>query len=163
MIPLTTLRVRWYARDWTTANYSVWRHDAKHRPLQRVQNSHARVVSLAPYRSFASRFRRHLHWLLVQERILLNCDVKSQSAHPSPTWLALKLIAEYLPAYNLRSADNSLLVIPRTKTKIVSRAFKVSAPTIWISDPLSRRCTTITYSFRSQLNHICFAACTVYH
>ena len=37
--------------------------------LQRVQNSLARVVCLAPYRSPASRLRRRLHWFPVQEGI----------------------------------------------------------------------------------------------
>ena len=62
-----------------------------------------------------------------------------------------ELIVEYRPVYHLRSVDNSLLVISQTKRKIDFRAFRVSAPTIWNSLPLSVRCTTTTSSFRSQL------------
>ena len=49
--------------------------------------------------------------------------------HHQPGYLS-KLIVEHLPVYKLRSEDSNLLVIQRTKTKIASRAFRVSAPTI---------------------------------
>ena len=42
-----------------------------------------------------------------------------------------ELIVEHRAVYNLRSENNNLLVIPRTKSKIASRAFRVSAPTIY--------------------------------
>ena len=126
--------------------YSVWSHEAKHRPL-RVQKSLASC--LAPCRSFNSRLRSRLHWLPVQERITLTIATLTHRVLTSR--LPLQLIAEYRPAYNLRSADNSLLVRPRTKTKIVSRAFRVSAPTIWNSLPFSLRCATASIANLSHL------------
>ena len=80
-----------------------------------------------------------------------DCDVDPQSAHPSPTRLPLRAHHGTSAGSNLRSADNNLLIIPRTITKIAPGAFRVSAPTIWNSRPLSLRCTTTTSSFRSQL------------
>ena len=46
--------------------------------------------------------------------------------HHQPDYLS-ELIVEHQPVYNVRSEDNNLLVIPRKKTKIASRAFRVCA------------------------------------
>ena len=125
--------------------------------LQHVQHSLARIVCLAPYRSFNSRLRRHLHWLPVQERITFKITTLTHKVltHHQPGYLS-ELSVEYWPVYNLCSEDKILLVIPWMKTKIASRAFRVSAPTIWNSLPLSLRCTTTISSFRSQLKTYVF-------
>ena len=52
--------------------------------LHRVQNSLARVVRLAPYRSSAPRLRHRLHWLPVRERITFKiARLTHKSPHPS--------------------------------------------------------------------------------
>ena len=118
--------------------------------LQRVQNSHVRVVCLAPHWSFASRFRRRLHWLPVQERLTFKIAMLTHKVltHHQPGYLS-ELIVENL--YNLRSVDNNLLIKTRTKTKFVWRAFRVSATTIWNSHSLSLGWTITISRCRSQL------------
>ena len=59
--------------------------------------------------------------------------------HHQPGYLS-ELIVAYWPVYNLCLANNNLLIIPRIKAKIASRAFRVSAPTIWNSHSFSWRC-----------------------
>ena len=121
--------------------------------LQRVQNSLARVVCFASYRSLTSRLRRRLHWLSVLERITFTIAMLTHKVllHHQPGYIS-EVIVEHRPVYNLRSADNNLLVIPRAKTKIAYRAFRVSAPTIWNTLPLSLRSKTTTSSFRNKVN-----------
>ena len=99
--------------------------------FQRVLNCLARVVCLAPYRSSTSRLRRRLHWLPVQKRITLMIAISTNKVltHHQPGYLS-ELIIEHRPVYNLLPANNNLLIIPRTKTKIASEPFRVTAPTI---------------------------------
>ena len=133
--------------------YGVTKHNIGH--LQCVQNSLAHVVYLATYRSSASRVCRHLQWLSVQERITFKIAMLTRKVltHHPPGYLC-ELIVKHPSVYNLRLADNNRLVIPRTKTKIASRAFRVSAPITWKS-------STFTSVANSRLT--CLTASTVDH
>ena len=97
--------------------------------LQLVQNSLARVVCHAPYRSSATLLRQSLHWLTIEARITFKIAVltfKVQN-HRQPTYLS-SIITDYKPARFLRSAVSDRLVIPRTKTVTAFRAFRIAAP-----------------------------------
>ena len=112
--------------------------------LQRVQNSLARVVCHAPYRSSATLLRQSLHWLPIEARItfkILMLTYKVRN-HRQPTYLS-SMITDYKPARFLRSAVSDLLVIPRTNTVTASRAFRIAAATV-------RSCDSIN-GFRRQL------------
>ena len=73
-----------------------------------------------------------------------DCDVDAYSAHQSQPGYIFELIVDYQPVYKLRSANNNLLVIPRTKTEIASR----------LSGSLHQSYGTVCLSFH---HHICLS------
>ena len=120
--------------------------------LQRVQNSLARVVCQAPYRSSSTHLRRALHWLPARQRI--ECKVASLTfkvrLHHQPVYLS-ELVIDHVPTRSTRSSDKVLLVVPRTKIATASRAFHVAAPRTWNSLPLEVRSITSTRTFYQRL------------
>jgi hypothetical protein len=61
-----------------------------------------------------------------------------------------------LPVHQLRSSDQRLLTVSRTRTVLASRTFKHSAVEIWNNLPNDiRKCDSL-YSFRSQLKTLFF-------
>ena len=114
--------------------YGVTGHNISR--LQQVQNTLARVVCTAPYRSSATNLRKSLHWLPVAERITFKIAMltfKVRSNH-LPAYLD-ELIIDYAPPRSLRSTTQGLLIEPRTRTKIASRAFGSSS----LEQPVNRR------------------------
>ena len=104
--------------------------------LQMVLNAAARlVVGTVKFGHVTLILRDVLHWLPVQHRISYKIDI-----------LARDCIHGIGPAYfgdvcapvtaapgrtNLRSATRGDLLIPRTRTKLGERSFRISAPTVW--------------------------------
>ena len=107
--------------------------------LQLIQNRLARVTCRAPGRSSATELLKRLHWLPVKHRIDYKiATITHKVIHDeSPSYLR-QCITMHKPSRNLRSTNKSLLVIPTTTTNADSRAFHVSAPTVWnyFPDPL---------------------------
>ena len=120
--------------------------------LQRVQNSLARVVCDAPYRSSAINLRRSLHWLSIEERITYKIAILTfkDRLHHTPAYLA-ELVIDHTPSRSLRSSTKELLVEPRTQTKIASWAFRSAAPNIWNNLPVNIRTLTSINGFRNKL------------
>ena len=85
--------------------------------LQRVQNSLARVVCDAPYRSSATKLRRSLHWLPIAERITYKIAMLTFNVrlHHTRAYLA-ELVIDHTPSRSLRSSMKEILVEPRIKT-----------------------------------------------
>ena len=53
---------------------------------------------------------------------------------------------------SLRSAQRGDLFVPRTRTKLGTRSFRVSAPTVWNSLPTELRSTSVSRdTFKSRL------------
>ena len=105
--------------------------------LQHLQNSLARVVCQAPYRSSAIHLCRALHWLPVRQCIeykVASLTFKVR-LHHQPIYLP-ELVVDHVPNRSLCFSDKVLLVVPRTKTVTASRAFHVTAPKTWHSLPL---------------------------
>jgi hypothetical protein len=104
--------------------------------LQRVQNSLARVVCNAPYRSPPQPLLKSLHWLPVIERVEYKLAAMTYKVllHQEPSYL-LQHIDQYKPVRTLRSSNSTLLNVPPTKTITAARAFRISAPTVWNSLP----------------------------
>ena len=120
--------------------------------LQRVQSLAARLA-LNDWRSPTKQIFVKLHWLPIQSRITFKC------AH---------LLTNYFLYINLRTSDHSqhhmfllvcwghqsdqcLLTQPRTRTCIGQRAFRVCAPTVWNSLPLSIRLSPTLATFKRNL------------
>ena len=133
--------------------------------LQRVQNNLARIVLSAPRRTHAPPLLYQFHWLPVESRItyklaLLTFKIRTQS---TPRYL-YDLLVDRCCVRSTRSSDMPQYVVPRVRTVIASRAFRVAAPTVWNALPRSvSSCKTVacfkshakTHLFNIAFNHIC--------
>ena len=94
--------------------YSVWSHEAKYRHPQTCPEfaRSPRVSSTIQIVRFTSpsppALAPNAESINIQD-----CDVVLITHHQGSL---SELIAKHRPGYNLRSADNNLLIIPRTKT-----------------------------------------------
>jgi hypothetical protein len=120
--------------------------------LQRLQNTAARVVLLAPYRTSTSELLTTLHWLPVKHRIdyKIACITHTLLSHKQPPYLS-ELVHHYIPNRALRSSEKHLLAIPCTHLKLSDQSFAVAAPKVWNSLPEHLRTTTSCELFRSEL------------
>ena len=124
--------------------------------LQRVQNSLARVVCNAPYRSSSLPLRKALHWLPVEQRVQHQIAVMTYKVrlHQQPLYLR-EYINDHLPARSLRSTNKMLLTTVTTKTATAARAFRAAAPKIWNSLPITvKSASTINQFSRLLKGHL---------
>jgi hypothetical protein len=127
--------------------------------LQRVLNSAARVTCCIPRHDHITHILMQLHWLPMAYRIRFKIALLVFKAmrDMAPSYLC-DLIKEQMPGrYALRSNNQKLLQIPRTKTKTFGdRAFAVSAPRIWNSLLQSVRDSRNLSSFKTNLKTFLF-------
>lgn len=121
--------------------------------LQRLQNTAARLICRASKYDHISPIFTKLHWLPVRQRIsykiLLLCHKCQHSKGPS---YLHDMLTPYNPPRNLRSTNKGLLLVPKTRTsRYGSRAFSVSAPTLWNNLPVDMRTTTSVECFKTKL------------
>ena len=84
--------------------------------------------------------------------------VKQTQLRTAPVYLH-SLLVSYQPTRTLRSSHEHLLLVPRTKTVVGSRAFRVAGPGIWNSLPSDIRENDVSVSrFKSMLKTVLFAA-----
>ena len=121
--------------------------------LQRVQNVLARVIVQAPWTASSTNIRRDLHWLPVSHRITYKmCLLTWKTLHTAQPPYLSELIAHYLPPRSLRSSNTNLLARPSGITSnFSSRAFSVSAPSIWNTLPVHIRSIDTASTFKRQL------------
>ena len=121
--------------------------------LQLVQNAAARLITGTRKREHITPVLASLHWLPVRYRIqfkILLLAYKCQNGL-APSYLS-DLIHPYVPARDLRSADQNLLDVPAVRRKPRGeRAFSVAAPKLWKTLPLSVRQAPSLQSFKSRL------------
>ena len=107
--------------------------------LQRVQNLAARLA-LNDWRSPIQQIFVNLHWLPIQARIIFKiCTLTYKLLSENKPTNLRSLITSYVPPRLLRSSDQCLLTQSQTRTCIGQRAFRVCAPTVWNTLPLSIR------------------------
>jgi hypothetical protein len=126
--------------------------------VQRVQNTAARILTKTHKFDHISPVLDSLHWLPIQKRIEFKILILTfKCVHgPAPKYLA-ELIHPYLPTRTLRSSDQLLLQIPKTRLKSYGdRSFTKAAPTLWNSLPLHIRTLTSLDSFKSNLKTFLF-------
>ena len=120
-----------------------------------VQRAAARVVlglRRRDHHSMTAALQR-LHWLPVAYRIRFKLLTLMHAAiHANtPRYLADRVSA-YNPSRSLRSADLSLLVVPRVNSeRFGRRAFSVAGPSLWNSLPLVLRTQKDDERFRRDL------------
>ena len=127
--------------------------DASIMRLQRVQNSHARVVFKSIKRQAHSiDLLKSLHWLPIPERIKYKIAVLTFKVlqYGQPSYLA-DLISFYKPTRTLRSSDSLLLAVPDIRTAMGRRSFSYAAPTVWNALPFYLRSCSNISSFCSNL------------
>ncbi len=126
--------------------------------LQQVQNTAARVVTRTSKYDHITPVLKSLHWLPVSQRIqfkILLITFKCLNGL-APAYL-VDLLERYCPVRNLRSQDELLLVIPKSRLKRYGdRAFYMAAPLLWNALPSTLRKATSVESFKSRLKTYLF-------
>ena len=121
-------------------------------PLQRIQNSAARLVTLRRKHDHISPVLRSLHWLPVHSRITFNILLLTYKIthNLAPIYLQdLVSLRSSSSARPLRSSSSlQLLHGPRTKTRYGDRAFSSIAPTLWNKLPPHIQNATSIESFK---------------
>ena len=121
--------------------------------LQVVQNAAARLLTRSPKRSHVTPILIALHWLPIKFRIQFKVLVVTYRAlhGQAPTYIR-DLLQPYLTSRSLRSSDQGLLVVPRSRLKTKGDcAFEVVAPKLWNSLPLNLRSVDTVDTFKKQL------------
>lgn len=119
--------------------------------LQYVQNSAARLLTGSCKFEHITPILKHLHWLPVRQRIIfkiLTITYKALNDADSPQYLK-ELIQPYVPSRRLRSSSKNLLTVPKFTLKTYgSRAFSVTAPSLWNSLPEAIRQSPTLSTFK---------------
>lgn len=130
--------------------------------LKLVQNAAARLLCGVKNREHITPILRLLHWLPVHFRVdfkILLLAYKSRNGL-APTYLC-ELLTDYQPNRSLRSFNQDLLVIPKSRLKCRGdRTFCIAAPRLWNALPLSVRQASSVNIFKSRLKTFLF--CKVY-
>ena len=122
--------------------------------LQHVLNTAARIVTRTKLGNHITPVLKSLHWLPVVQR----CAFKT-------ALLTFKIIHGLAPSYlcellrycsDLRSINDILLDVPKSKSCIGSHAFAFSAPKLWNSLPYHIRTCDSLISFKSKLKTYLF-------
>ena len=120
--------------------------------LQLMQNTLARVATLTRKRDHIQPSLKRLHWLPICQCVDFKVALLTYSIRYSGEPQHLNsLLMDYKPTRSLRSAEEHLLVVPRTKLSSTSQAFSVAAPKFWNNLPLDIRNSKTMSTFRKLL------------
>ena len=128
--------------------------------LEMVQRSAARVVLCLRRRDQHSTTAalRELHWLPVAQRIQFKLLTLMHGAvHANTRRYLADRISPYVPCRSLRSADQSLIVVPRVNLEQLGRrAFSCAGPTFWNSLSIGLRTQRDSKHFKRDLKTFLF-------
>ena len=126
--------------------------------LQRVQNAAARLICRCGRRDHISPILSQLHWLPVAYRVQFKVLVQVYRAtHDQAPSYICDMVQCYQPGKSLRSQDQNLLVVPKTKkVNYGDRAFSTAGPVLWNALPLDVRCSETLVTFRKRLKTYLF-------
>ena len=128
-------------------------------PLQRVENTAARLVLGLDRRAHITPSLKQLHWFPVRQRITYKVATFMHSVfhQNSPPYLRdlVQFVNDDLTKRRLRSETTRTAATVRARTKLGDRAFSVAAPSTWNSLPPLLRHIDSYRQFRKQLKHIC--------
>uniref|UniRef100_A0A8C6NV41 Reverse transcriptase domain-containing protein n=1 Tax=Nothobranchius furzeri TaxID=105023 RepID=A0A8C6NV41_NOTFU len=125
--------------------------------LQVVQNACARLLIKSSKHTHITPLLLQLHWLPVNFRVHFKILVLVYKAlrGQAPSYIG-DLLSPYTPSRSLRSSDQCLLVVQRTRLKTKGdKSFAAVAPRLWTSLPLSLRSVNSVDSFKSRLKLTC--------
>ena len=117
--------------------------------LQSVQNAAARLVTGTRRTEHITPVLQSLHsvhWLPVRQRIVykLATLIHKCLTGRAPAYLIKYCRQAGIRRPGMRSADSSMLDVPRTRTALGDRSFAVAGPRIWNSLPPSIRDLTLS-------------------
>ena len=140
-------------------NYGVAKGEIQR--LQMVLNAAARLVGTGKFSHVTPILRDVLHWLPVQYRIRYKIAILARDCVygicPAYFGDVCAPVADAPGRTNLRSATRGDLLIPRSRTKLGQRSFRVSAPTVWNSLPCPlKHSATSRDHFRKELKTYLF-------
>jgi len=125
------------------------------RPLQRVQNAAARLISGTGHQEQITPVLKQLHWLPVKLSITYKLCLMMHLVHTkqSPEYMQeiVTLTADSASRPGLRSGDSLSFNKPRTRTKLGERAFAFSGPAAWNCLPNNLQCINNTACFKRHL------------
>ena len=129
-------------------------------PLQRIQNTAARLVTLSRKFDHVTPILRELHWLPIHHRttfkiLLLTYKILHRQA---PSYLSdLISLRSSSSSRSLRSSSTLQLTSgPRTHTQYGDRAFSVNAPKLWNKLPVRIQNAPSLDQFKSLLKSYLF-------
>ena len=133
-------------------------HEWEINQLQRIQNISARITERARRTAHITPILDRLHWLPVIKRTKFKVLLLTYKAlhGQAPAYIS-ELLQQYAPLRALRSQDQHLLQVPRTRTQYYgSRAFSAVAPALWNTLPLHIKTAPTTDSFKNALKQHLF-------
>ena len=122
--------------------------------LQKVLNAAARVTQQVPRYSHITPVLKSLHWLPIGFRVKFKIALLVFKALKgiAPSYLSGMLQPKPKSRYSMRSNNENLLIIPRTRCKTFGdRAFAVAGSQIWNNLPLHIRETENLDNFKNKL------------
>jgi len=123
--------------------------------FQRVQNALARVVTYQrPYTSplSSTALLQNLHWLPIEWRVHFKLATLAYNLlHTGQRPYLSELFQHYEPTRTLQSSSSFQLSVPWYNLEFGSRAFWISAPTIWNLLPANIRNSSSLPTFRRHL------------
>lgn len=127
--------------------------------LQLLQNSAATILTRTCRRTRISPILKELHWLPVSYRVKFKILVLTfRALHVQAPSYICDLLQPYSPAGALRSADQNLLKVPRSRFKTRgARSYQAVAPSLWKDLPLSLRSVASVDAFKTHLKTFLFA------
>jgi len=124
-----------------------------------VQNAAARLLTGVRKRNHITPVLKSLHWLPICYRIdfkVLMLVFKSLNGL-APVYMS-DLLSSHNSGSSLRSSNQRLLTVPRTKLKTRGdRAFAVAGPKLWNSLPVPIRTASSLHEFKTKLKTYCFS------
>ena len=129
-------------------------------PMQKVQNTPARLILRAPRHQNCTSLLLQLYWLPISERIKYKtaCMCYNAITGSFPSYLS-ELLHLYSPSRSLRSPSNTrMLKIQRFNRKTHGfRTFSHFGPHIWNNLPQDIRHSATLSSFKKQLKTFLFS------
>ena len=117
-----------------THSYTVRLHLTSPARLQRLHNTAAMLIMRCPLSDNATPLLRELHWLPIVCRIDFKLFTYKAMHNDAPVYLC-ELVCPYQPTRTLRSANNNMLEVTRTRTKARDCSFAVASASLWINLP----------------------------
>ena len=122
--------------------------------LSKLQKRAARIILRADFMTPSTIMFDRLEWLSVPKRLMFNKAVLTYKAlnNLAPAYISglLKPVSE-THTRSLRSSENGLLSVPRSRTALYDRSFSYSASKLWNALPQSIRTKPSLKSFKTSL------------